>query len=126
LVENPAHTVTRRDSLKRKDDHRDDRQVQEQESRDHHRRDESRAAAVHRCPHLLPLRALVKHDREDQHEEHRNRDRARTGQSRLLKNSSHSTRPIISASGPPSSAGITNSPTAGMKTSMQPAMMPPW
>ena len=47
-----------------------------------------------------------------------------TGQSRLLKNSSHSTRPIMSASGPPSSAGITNSPTAGMKTSMQPAMMP--
>ena len=47
-----------------------------------------------------------------------------TGQSRLLKNSSHSTRPIISESGPPSSAGITNSPTAGMKTSMQPAMMP--
>jgi hypothetical protein len=30
----------------------------------------------------------------------------------------------MSASGPPSSAGITNSPTAGMKTSMQPAMMP--
>ena len=47
-----------------------------------------------------------------------------TGQSRLLKNSSQSTRPIMSASGPPSSAGITNSPTAGMKTSMQPAMIP--
>ena len=47
-----------------------------------------------------------------------------TGQSRLMKNSSHSTRPIISVSAPPSSAGITNSPTAGMKTSRQPPMMP--
>ena len=48
----------------------------------------------------------------------------RVGQSRLEKNSSQSTRPIISVSGPPSSAGITNSPIAGMKTSMEPAMMP--
>ncbi|MCY1463310.1 hypothetical protein D9M71_811860 [compost metagenome] len=46
------------------------------------------------------------------------------GQSRLLKNSPHSTRPIISVSGPPSISGITNSPTAGIITSMQPAMMP--
>ena len=47
-----------------------------------------------------------------------------TGQARLEKNSSHSTRPIISAFGPPSSAGITNSPTAGMNTSIEPARMP--
>ena len=47
-----------------------------------------------------------------------------TGQSRLEKNSSHSTRPIIRVSGPPSRAGITNSPTAGMNTSMEPATIP--
>ena len=47
-----------------------------------------------------------------------------TGQSRLLKNSCHSTLPIIRVSGPPSISGMTNSPTTGMKTSMQPAMMP--
>src|SRR5690606_24168077 len=47
-----------------------------------------------------------------------------TGQSRLLKNSCQSTLPIISVSGPPSSSGMTNSPTTGMNTSMQPAMMP--
>ncbi len=46
------------------------------------------------------------------------------GQSLLLKNSSHITRPIISVCGPPSSSGITNSPTQGMNTSMLPAMMP--
>ncbi|CNT63464.1 Uncharacterised protein [Salmonella enterica subsp. enterica serovar Bovismorbificans] len=28
-------------------------------------------------------------------------------------------------SGPPSSSGITNSPTAGIKTSIEPAMIPP-
>ena len=42
----------------------------------------------------------------------------------LLKNSSHITRPIISASAPPSSSGITYSPTAGMNTSRLPAMIP--
>ena len=47
-----------------------------------------------------------------------------TGQSRFEKNSFHSTEPIISVFGPPSSAGITNSPTAGMKTSSAPAMIP--
>ena len=46
------------------------------------------------------------------------------GQSLLLKNSSHSTRPIISVCGPPSSSGMTYSPTQGMKTSIEPAMMP--
>ncbi|MNY74322.1 hypothetical protein D3C86_2133230 [compost metagenome] len=40
------------------------------------------------------------------------------------KNSSQSTRPIIKVSGPPRSEGMTNSPMAGMKTSMEPAMMP--
>src|SRR5690606_38789601 len=47
-----------------------------------------------------------------------------TGQSRLAKNSSHSTRPIISVSAPPKSEGMTNSPMAGIKTSMEPAMTP--
>ena len=47
-----------------------------------------------------------------------------TGQSRLLKNSVQSTLPIISMPGSPSSDGMTNSPTAGMNTSRQPAMMP--
>ena len=45
-------------------------------------------------------------------------------QSLLLKNSSQSTRPIISVPGPPSSSGMTYSPTLGMKTSMEPATMP--
>ena len=47
-----------------------------------------------------------------------------TGQSRLLKNSFHSVLPIISVSEPPSRSGMTNSPTAGMKTSRQPAKTP--
>ncbi len=47
-----------------------------------------------------------------------------SGQSLLEKNSVHSTLPIIRLSGPPSRSGITNSPTAGMKTSMLPATMP--
>ena len=47
-----------------------------------------------------------------------------TGHARLEKNSSHSTRPIMRALGPPSSAGMTNSPTAGMNTSIDPARMP--
>jgi len=45
-------------------------------------------------------------------------------QSLLLKNSSHSTRPIISVEGPPSISGITYSPTLGMNTSIAPATMP--
>src|SRR5262249_22274556 len=49
---------------------------------------------------------------------------AATGQSRLLKNSSHSTLPIIKVSGPPSRSGITNSPTAGMSTRSEPAAIP--
>src|SRR3546814_3881313 len=47
-----------------------------------------------------------------------------SGQSRLLKNSLHSVLPIIRVSDPPSRSGMTNSPTAGMKTRKQPAMMP--
>src|SRR5262249_25345758 len=46
------------------------------------------------------------------------------GQSWFSKNSSQSTLPIISVSGPPSSSGITNSPTAGMNTSREPAAIP--
>ncbi len=42
----------------------------------------------------------------------------------LLKNSSQSTRPIIRVSGPPSSSGMTYSPMQGMKTSIEPAMIP--
>src|SRR5690606_10227861 len=49
---------------------------------------------------------------------------AASGQSRLVKNSIQSTRPMVSASGPPRMSGITNSPTAGMNTSSAPAMMP--
>src|SRR5690606_31870140 len=49
---------------------------------------------------------------------------AASGQSRLVKNSIHSTRPMVSASGPPRMSGITNSPTAGMNTRSAPAMMP--
>src|SRR6202050_5987846 len=47
-----------------------------------------------------------------------------TGQSRLLKNSSQSTRPIMRLSGPPRSDGMTNSPPAGMNTSIEPAITP--
>ena len=46
------------------------------------------------------------------------------GQSRLVKNSSYRVRPIMSESSPPSNAGMTNSPSAGMNTSRLPAMMP--
>ena len=42
----------------------------------------------------------------------------------MVKNSSHNTLPIISVSVPPKRSGITNSPTAGMNTSRQPATMP--
>jgi hypothetical protein len=42
----------------------------------------------------------------------------------LLKNSSQRVRPIICVCGPPSSSGITYSPTHGMKTSIAPATMP--
>src|SRR5882762_6498993 len=47
-----------------------------------------------------------------------------TGQSRLPKNSSQSTRPIIRLLGPPSRVGITNSPMAGMNTNIEPAITP--
>src|SRR3546814_18300397 len=49
---------------------------------------------------------------------------AAMGQSALLKNSAHMTRPIISVFAPPSISGITYSPTDGMNTSMEPAMTP--
>src|ERR1700722_15667062 len=47
-----------------------------------------------------------------------------TGQSWLPKNSSQRTRPIMRLSGPPNKEGMTNSPTAGMKTNMEPAITP--
>src|SRR5262245_4207653 len=47
-----------------------------------------------------------------------------SGQSPLVKNSSHSTLPIIRLRVPPSRSGMTNSPTAGMNTIRQPAMTP--
>src|SRR5690242_7906910 len=47
-----------------------------------------------------------------------------TGQSRLRKNSSESTRPIMSWSVGPRSEGMTYSPTAGMNTNSAPAMIP--
>ncbi len=49
---------------------------------------------------------------------------ADNGQSRLLKNSCHRTRPIMVVLEPPNKSGITNSPTAGIKTSKLPVMMP--
>ena len=48
-----------------------------------------------------------------------------TGQSRFEKNSSNSTFPIIKVPDPPSNDGITNSPSAGMKTKKHPAIIPP-
>ncbi len=47
-----------------------------------------------------------------------------TGQSLLVKNSSHSVWPIISELEPASRSGITNSPTIGMKQSSTPAPTP--
>ncbi|MCY1372102.1 hypothetical protein D9M69_592850 [compost metagenome] len=41
-----------------------------------------------------------------------------------MKNSFHMTRPIMSVLAPPSISGITYSPTAGMNTSMAPAITP--
>src|SRR5207244_1214156 len=46
------------------------------------------------------------------------------GQSTLSKNSCHNSLPIISVSGPPRRSGMTNSPTAGMKTKSMPAATP--
>ena len=46
-----------------------------------------------------------------------------TSQSRLQKNSSHRTFPIIKVSDPPSNSRITNSPTDGMKTSIELAII---
>ncbi|MCY1374096.1 hypothetical protein D9M69_614130 [compost metagenome] len=47
-----------------------------------------------------------------------------TGQSVLLKKSSHITRPIIIESELPRISGITYSPTLGMNTSSEPATIP--
>ena len=47
------------------------------------------------------------------------------GQSLFEKNSSHRTFPIINVFDPPSSDGITNSPSVGIKTKKQPAITPP-
>ena len=47
-----------------------------------------------------------------------------TGQYLLLKNSCHRTFPIIKVSGPPSNSRITNSPTDGMKTTIELAIIP--
>src|SRR5690606_5640979 len=49
---------------------------------------------------------------------------AAIGQSVLPKNSVHITRPIMRVLAPPSSSGITYSPTVGMNTSMAPAITP--
>ena len=49
---------------------------------------------------------------------------AARGQLLLLNISSQTTRPIMMFSAPPSSEGMTNSPRQGMKTSIEPAMMP--
>ena len=46
-----------------------------------------------------------------------------SGQSRLAKNSFHNSRPTINVSDPPSRSGMTNSPSAGMNTSAEPAAM---
>src|SRR6218665_551726 len=47
-----------------------------------------------------------------------------TGQSLLVKNSSHSVWPIINAFDPASRSGMTNSPMIGMKQSNAPAPTP--
>ena len=50
--------------------------------------------------------------------------RVQRGQLLLLNISSHTTRPIMTFSAPPSSDGMTNSPTQGINTSIAPATMP--
>lgn len=45
------------------------------------------------------------------------------GQLLAVNISSHSTRPIMRFSGPPSRDGMTNSPSEGMNTSIEPATM---
>ena len=47
-----------------------------------------------------------------------------TGQYLLLKNSCHRTFPMIKISDPPSNSRITNSPTEGMKTSIELEIIP--
>ena len=46
------------------------------------------------------------------------------GQFLAVKNSRHSSLPIISVSAGPEQLGMTNSPTTGMNTSIEPATMP--
>ncbi len=62
----------------------------------------------------------MQHDRDDdEHQQHGDGERRGARPVGLEKNSSQRTRPIISVPGPPSSDGMTNSPMAGMKTSMR-------
>ena len=46
------------------------------------------------------------------------------GQSRLVKNSDHSNRPMVKLVGPPNNSGIKYSPTAGINTKLDPAEIP--
>src|SRR5450755_20711 len=105
--------------------HRQDGDVQKCEAERDASDDEIRTAIIHRAPADSRACTLWYHIMNGTRMANNKIATAlATGHARLEKNSSHSTRPIISAFGPPSSAGITNSPTAGMNTNMEPASMP--
>src|SRR5688572_3763744 len=110
--------------IERVDHDRHDRQIQQREAEDRDAREQERFA-LHRPASCARLCTFWNHTIGAMRSSNITTDTAdATGQSRLMKNSSHSTRPIISVSAPPRSAGIVNSPTAGMKTSRQPPTMP--
>jgi len=79
---------------------------------------------VHRVPADRGLNALYHIMKGTSSMSSRIATAARHRPGAVRENSSQSTRPIINAFGPPRSAGMTNSPTAGMNTSMEPASTP--
>src|SRR5262249_24234678 len=113
--------------VERVGDHRKNRDVEECESQHQHGEQEERAVLAHLCAPapvscswnrwkiMIGITSTMSSAIATA---------LAIGQLRLRKNSSHSTRPIISESVPPSRRGITNSPTAGMNTSIEPAMIP--
>src|SRR5699024_9818847 len=104
------------------DDQRDDRSVEEGKAEAERREEEP--VAAHQAPSRRRLIRWNSMMGLTSTSSSAMATAAATGQSRLPKNSSQRTRPIIRLSGPPSREGITNSPTAGMKTSREPAMIP--
>src|SRR5208282_4491417 len=104
------------------DHDRDDQPIKEQIAQAQHDQKEGRQALGHAAPlakrrRIFPIGQISSASIATATD-------AATGQSWLVKNSSHSTLPIIRLSGPPRRSGMTNSPTIGMDTSSAPAATP--